>query len=347
MPPLESMNMELAKLRKTLLLATSLIVASMAAYYWQAIVASFAPPPPPQKLTLAVTTYPGSGLPYLAAGMGYFSQEGLEVTLQPHTSGRDALEATLEKHADLGTVAAIPVMFATMNGQQVSIVATIFTAARAHGIVARRDRGILSLADLKGKTIGVTFRTDAHYILSSLLARHRLSLDQAHIENIAPEKMQAALKSGEVDAVSTWEPWLSDVNQATGANGIEFRTATDVVLDYNLAGRKDWIAANGDKVQRMLRALLRAKKFAEEKPQQAHAMIIALMKIDPGTFSTVGPNYRFVVKLDQNLVVTLEDQARWAIENKFSEQTRIPNFLNVIDSTALQAIQADAVSIVR
>ena len=71
------------------------------------------------------------------------------------------------------------------------------------------------------------------------------------------------------------------------------------------------------------------------------------MKLDPGTFDRGEAKYRFVVQLEQNLPIMLEDQARWATQNKFSEQTAIPNFLNAIDTTALMAVQANAVKIVR
>lgn len=326
---------------------SALIVGLILAFYWQSIVAWLVPTlPPQQKITLAVTTYPGSGLPYLALAKGYFSHEGLDVRLQPYTSGRDALNATLEKQADLGTVADIPVMYSTMSGQPVSIVATIFTAGRAYGVIARRDSAIADLADLKGKVVGVTSRTDGHFVLSTMLARHRLLLNQVHIENMPPEKMLMALQNGEVDAVSTWEPWLSAAKQMLGENGVEFRTDGGFVLDYNLAGRADWVVANQDKIQRLLRALLQAKRFADENPQEAHAMITAGMKIDPATFDAVGPTYRFVVQLDQNLLIMLEDQARWAMQNKFSDQTVTPNFLKTINMDALTAVQTDAVKIV-
>lgn len=328
--------------------ALTLIFVLLCAYYWQPLMARLLPSAPLRhKLTIAVTTYPGSGLPYLALAKGYFGEEGLDVTLQPHTSGRDALNAALENHADLATVADIPVMYATMKGERVSIVATIFTASRAYGVVARRDRAINSLADLKDKLVGVTFRTDGHFVLSTMLARHRLALNQLGLSSLAPEKMLAALQSGEVDAISTWEPWLSAAKQQLGANGVEFRSDGGFVLDYNLAARSDWVVAHQDQTERVLRALLKAKRYADEMPKEAHAMIVALMGIDPATFDMAGPNYRFVLQLDQNLLIMLEDQARWAIQNKFSEQHVMPNFLNAINMDALTAVQADAVKIVR
>ncbi|MES2049614.1 MAG: NrtA/SsuA/CpmA family ABC transporter substrate-binding protein [Pseudomonadota bacterium] len=340
------------KRNKIILVPAALIIGLVVAIglptNWQKIHAWIAPRPLQlQKLSLAVNPYPGSGLPHLAAAKGYFADEGLEVSFQPYTSGRDSLKASLEKQADLATVADMPVMYATMKKQPVAIVATIFTASRSYGVVARRSSGVVTLADLKDKIIGVTSGTDGHFVLGTLLARDRLLLNQVKLENLAPEEMQAALLSGKVDAISTWEPWLGAASRALGTEAVEFRSDPGFVIEFNLAGRADWVSANQGKIQSLLRALLRAKHFVDEKPKEAHELIAARMKIDPGTFSTGAANYRFVVQLEQNLLITLEDQARWAIQNKFSDQTVVPNFLNAIDMAALTAVQANAVKIVR
>jgi NitT/TauT family transport system substrate-binding protein len=97
-----------------------------------------------------------------------------------------------------------------------------------------------------------------------------------------------------------------------------------------------------------LRALLRSKRFADENPQAARAIIVAAMKEDPGVFDTIGSNYRFVVQLDQSLLIMLEDQARWAIEHKLTGgRTTMPNFFGMVAADALTAVNHDAVTIVR
>ena len=332
--------------------AVVLIILTLAfiAACWMPVVAWLSPPAalPRLKLNIAlVSNYPGSGLLYVAAAKGYFAQEGLDVTLSPYTSGRDALAAALEKRSDLGAVSCIPVMFAVMEGLPVAIVATIFTASRATGIVARRDRGIEHITDMKNKVVGVTLRTDSHYVLSAMLARHQMSLDDVRIENLRPENMLAAIERGNVDAVSTWEPGLSVAQKTLGGNAVMFRVEGRFLFDFNLAGRADWIQANPEQIKRLLRAMLRARRFSDEQPQAARAIIAATMKMDGGAFDVVGPDYHFVVELNQNLLAVLEDQARWAIQNKLTNRTTMPNFLRMINMDALTAVKPEAVSIVR
>jgi NitT/TauT family transport system substrate-binding protein len=45
--------------------------------------------------------------------------------------------------------------------------------------------------------------------------------------------------------------------------------------------------------------------------------------------------YNFKITLGQSLLVTLEDQARWAIENELTDKTEVPNYLNYIYYDAL------------
>ena len=84
-----------AKRKNTLIAATLLLTVLFAGLIWQANLTQVtAPAPDRQKITIATaSTYLGSGLLYLAQNQGYFAQQGLDVTLAPYTSGRDALNA--------------------------------------------------------------------------------------------------------------------------------------------------------------------------------------------------------------------------------------------------------------
>ena len=136
----------------------ALIVAALlgASYAWLGRTGPGHPAGPIEPVTLAtVNSYAGSLVP-IAQANGYFADEGLGVTIQPHSAGKFALDAALGGQANLATVADIPIMFAAMNGRPVVIVATISMAEKDQGIIGRKDHGVSAPADLKGKRIGVT-----------------------------------------------------------------------------------------------------------------------------------------------------------------------------------------------
>lgn len=336
--------------RKKLLVATAFIMLALSALLaWQVNENINAKAPPSrQAITIAVSnTYIGSTLLYLAQAKGYFAQQGLDVTFLNHTSGRDAVNAVFEQHADLATSSNIPIMFSAMQGLPVSIVATIFSANREHGIVARSDRGIRRISDLKGKTIGVTTHSDSHFVLSTMLAPHQATLDDVQIESLSPDKMVDALQTGKVDAISTWEPGMTRALKALKGNGIEFRTEGGFLFDFNLVGRSDWNKANPDRLQKVLKALLMAQRFIEQAPASARKIILSNMHIDSENFNLEDARFRYVVQLDQNLLIVLEDQTRWAIQAKLTDKKTMPDYLSAIYMNALTAVKPEAVSIVR
>ena len=135
--------------------------------------------------------------------------------------------------------------------------------------------------------------------------------------------------------------------KALGKNAREFRIEGGFFFDFNVVGRRDWNAAHPGQLEKLINALLAAKDYADENPQAAQKIIIESMQMDPTIFDTAGPRYRFVVQLDQNLLIMLEDQTRWAIQANLTAKKNMPDYLSDIDMRPLTAVKPEAVTIVR
>ncbi|MDI6742231.1 MAG: ABC transporter substrate-binding protein, partial [Smithella sp.] len=122
---------------------------------------------PPEKITIAYSINVNPALVYIAFAKNYFKEEGLDATAQPHPFGKPALQSVIEGKADIATVADTPIVFAVMDGKQITTLAVIQTSNKNEAIVARKDRGIAQPDDLKGKIIGVTPGTTAHFFADS------------------------------------------------------------------------------------------------------------------------------------------------------------------------------------
>jgi NitT/TauT family transport system substrate-binding protein len=79
------------------------------------------------------------------------------------------------------------------------------------GIIAKTN--LQSIADLKGKKVAVDEGTPSHFLL--LYAMNKAGLSQKDIEIISAraDETPELLKLGSVDAIVTWEPWLSRAEQ--------------------------------------------------------------------------------------------------------------------------------------
>lgn len=313
---------------------------------WLAGAASV-PVEPLEQVTIATNMAYAGSCPIVAAQeKGYFKGEGVSVVIQPQSSGKAAWESVLQGQANLGTVADLPIMFAALDKQPVSVIATIFKTEKDHGIVGRRDRGITTLESLKGKRIGVTLNTSGHFTLNALLNRGQLSPDEVSVRNYKPEELATALEHGDVDAAATWEPFLGSSMRELGGNGVVFYGQDVYTSIYNVAGVQDYVVSHPETIKHVLRALINGARYCSESPDEASVQFAASTKSDAAKLKASWASYRFNVVLDQGLILALEDEARWAIANKLTKATQVPNYLNHIYLGGLEAVMPAAVTII-
>ncbi|MBI3726742.1 MAG: NrtA/SsuA/CpmA family ABC transporter substrate-binding protein [Burkholderiales bacterium] len=302
---------------------------------------------PLEQVIIATNTeYVGTCSITAAREKGYFAKEGIVVLIQSHSSGKAAMEAVVQGQAHLGTVADIPVMFAGLDQRPVAAIATIFKTDKDHGIVGRRDRGILQPADLKGKRVGVTLSTSGHFTLSAFLNRQKLSVKDVTMINYKPEEFADAIERGEVDAVASWEPFLNTMMTRLGDNGVVFYGKDVYESLYNVVGMRSYISAEPETINKVLRALDQGSNYCNEMPDAARVLHEAGKKTNTKEQRAAWATYRFEIGLDQGLLLALEDQARWAIKNKLTNKTEVPNYLDYIYLDGMEKVKPSAVTII-
>ena len=334
---------------KNLAYATSILLAAAAslagAYVW---VSGTSPPhsaEPLEQVTIANIRYPGTCPVIVAQAKGYFANEGIGVTLLSHSSGRATLDTVFRGQADLGTTGDLPVMFAVMNRQPVSIVATLANSENDLGIVGRKDKGVVTPASLKGKLIGVPMVSAGQFILDVILTRQKLLMSDIKVRDLRPEELSAALAKGDIDAASTWQPYLGTLQTQLGENGTTFHSAGIYDVALSLVGSRDYVAGHPETIKKILRALIGAARFCKDSPDAARELVAQAMKPDIANLKELWPSYRFKVALDQGLILALEDETRWAIKNKLTGRTDAPNYLDHVYLDALKSVAPSAVTI--
>jgi NitT/TauT family transport system substrate-binding protein len=300
----------------------------------------------PEPLTIAVPSIPRFTLVHLAQANGYFKDEGLVVTLQLHRFGKPALESLLAGKADLATCADTPLVFATLQGHPLSVLASIATSTRNNAVVALSAAGVSSPADLPGKRIGVTPGTSGDFFLDTFLLRHGLDRKQVRFSDLKPEEMAAALEQGEVDAVATWNPTAASLQRQLGAKAASF-FAEDVYTETAVvvAGRA-FARERPEAAKRLLRALVRAEAFFHDHPDEARKVVAAALGDDGGLDASLR-QFDFRVRLDQGLLILLEEEARWARRTGRTGSGPSPNFLETLDPVPLLGVKPDAVGLIR
>ena len=321
--------------------ATALVILAALAVFWL----RKPPPPPPEPLVIAVAVN-FIGMPlFVAEQQGFFADEGLQVTFQRRPFGKLALDALLQGEAEVATVAETPIMFASFGKTPFSIIANYMTSGE-HSLVARTDRGIRQVTDLRGRRVGVSVGTSAHYFLHVLLSDQGLT--EADIERVsvpAPEQV-AALTEGRVDAVAAFAPYSTQCRLALGdaalsfPAGIRYTGFTALVVSREIAQQRPATAL------RLLRATDRAITWMRNHRREAIVLGAQELGIEVAAVEAHWEDMRPALALNQAAIVLLEAEARWAINNGLVSAATPPNYLDYFDPSVLQRLRPEAVSVI-
>lgn len=150
----------------------------------------------------------------IAKAKGYFDDAGLEVTFQVGKGGADVAKQVAVGNADLGGGIGDTPLIVRANGLAVKGVALLGSEALTQ-ITWRKDAGVNSIADLKGKSVGVlSFKDTTYYNLLAVLADAGLSKDDVNIQAVGPGGMIKLMISGDLQAISGVPEWTAAIRGA-------------------------------------------------------------------------------------------------------------------------------------
>lgn len=300
----------------------------------------------PVRIAMSITPL---STPFMVAhAKGFFAEHGLlQVTLTPTIGGNRAIKAVLAGEADIATVSDLPTMFHSFTRDDFAILFTFVTSDHDAKVITRRDTGIRTAADLVGKTVGATLGASGHFFLKSFLVYHQVNADSIHLINVSPEDMAKALQYGEVDAISTWEPFAYETVKALGSDAIIISRPEGFYKEtFNAIALKQYISDNKEIMISIARSIDRAIDFIHNNEAEAQAIVMQFFPSTTDFLSAIWKDFVFELSLDQALIVTLENEARWAISNGLVEAKTLPNYLNYIYFDAIKAVRPAAVSVI-
>jgi NitT/TauT family transport system substrate-binding protein len=256
----------------------------------------------PKKVKMTIPVVALSMTPvYLAQAKGFFAEEGLDVEIIPTAGGGPDIRALIAGEVEFSFTTGDNVILAYQEGKPLSMVMSglyrLFINWAMHKEVAK-ERGITEttplgdkLKALKGLTVGVTNIAALTGHLAAFVIRKAGYVPQQDVKIIpvgAGPTWLAALENRKVDLALTAPP-VPDTAISRG-HAIMFINNTKgedpsvpEFLMENLVVRPEMAKKDPDLVRRMVRALLKANKWAlSSTPEQvAEALRPTFAKIDP------------------------------------------------------------------
>lgn len=231
----------------------------------------------------------------LADQLGYFRKEGLDVRVMSSPAGID-VSTELVAGAIQGAVGyydhTIQLQSRGMDVQSVIVL------GQSAGIIelARGAGNMRTMADAKGRKLGVTGFGSSTYVLTRYLAKRAgLASDAYTVVPLATEAaFERAIASGDIDAGMTEEPTATRLlSRGAARTLVDLRSATDTraQLGGSYVGacvymRREWIDAHPQETTRLVRAVQAALRFIQthDAADIAAAVSVSLKGDDPASY---------------------------------------------------------------
>jgi len=274
----------------------------------------------------------------------YFERHGVQVTIRGFDSGKASLAAMLSGEGlDMCTVAQTPIMLNSFYRRDFMIVSMMVSSFTDVKVVCRRDRGITLAGQLEGKRVGITVGSTGQYVLYIALLHAGKKMDSVEVVDMSPSELPPALAEGRVDAIVTWEPHAAKARRLLGEHAVVLDTGDLYREDFYFVAMRELLDASPEAVVRFLGAVHDAQQFIREKEDEAKAIVAHRLGLDPGAVNAVWDEFNFGLGLDQTVLLTLENEARWAVGSGIAEGMRIPNYLNYVSVDGLKQVDPGAV----
>src|SRR3989440_2128251 len=208
----------------------------------------------------------------LTQQLGYFKQEGLDVTLIDEASGQSSENEVLAGQVDAGSGSYNHTIELQAAGKQMEAVVLLNVApGEAEIVSAKVASQIHSVSDLKGKNLGVTeLGSGTQTLTTALLHKVGITADQVHFIPVgAGDTFIAALQQGKIDAGMTTEPTISRI-LSTGAGKVLVDLRSPQSTQAALGGsypficlfmNNSYVDSHKDVVQKIVNAYVKTLKW--------------------------------------------------------------------------------------
>lgn len=269
----------------------------------------------PVDLTVYQITTADSSPLYLGIEKGFFSDEGLNVTVKIAQSGSAIIPSVVSGESPIGYANVVSDLAAIDQGLDIKFVSNCCGVGDdaekdTSEIFVLPDSSIETAADLAGKKIAVN-STKNLGDLTIPIALKKLGVDPSGIQYVPMNysDMAAALERGDVDAIWGVEPFRTqDINAGYRAVLANFTAAIpNSTLGYYITSG-DYANEHPDVVAAFQRALDKSNEYATEHEDELRQTAIDKVGVD-SSIAAVMNFAKFTPGLDEDSVKTYAQAA--------------------------------------
>ena len=301
-----------------------------------------------ERATVRVAYMPnmGSGSSLITGiEMGYFDEVGLDVELTQFQGGPAEIAAMASGDIDIAQIGH-GAHALCIEGQ-----AKIFALdllGVSDEVLANTERGIETVADLKGKTIASTAGTSAEIVLDLVLGTAGLTTDDVTVVEMDANGCVSAMISGQIDACATWAPSTTTIKEQMGDKCVSLGSNGDFVDTVTFPGSfvatEKYASEHEDILVRFTQALMKAQDYRAANIEQVCEWLAKEIEADPETILATKDSGEWLT--GEFLVGALADgtieQYYDSQQQVFVDSGRIPEKVPVSDYVLFDVMQKAA-----
>ncbi|MCV6608145.1 MAG: ABC transporter substrate-binding protein [Campylobacterales bacterium] len=280
----------------------------------------------------------------VADKLGFIEGEGLtNVEINYFPTGRDGFKALVNKEVDFANSTEFVNMKNAFQTNSFSILAST-GEGNINGFIGKKSHGIKKTLDIKGKTIGTSLGTATEFYAGVFAVQNGVLLKDFDLVDVPFQKRGEALKSGEIDGLFTWEPFLYNMTREYKGEFFYSPVPVGFHFYFTFSVDKEFHHKNPEVSKRLLSAFIKAEQWIENNPEKFKKLVQETFQYDSRyTDYTLG-KHSFAVGLPYYLKTLMEIEGDWLVENKIVQKKKV-DFHKIFDREVLRSIQKERVTL--
>ena len=205
-----------------------------------------------------------------------FEKDGIAIRWVQSLGSNKALEFLNASSLDFGSTAGAAALVGRINGNPIKSI-YVYSRPEWTALVTRKDTGISTVADLKGKRVAATRGTDPHIFLIRALQEAGLTEKDVTVVVLQHGDGKAALIRGDVDAWAGLDPLMASAEIENDAS-VFYRNAAANTWGV-LNAREAFANDHPDLVKRVLAGYEKAREWSLKNPEELRKLLVTATKL--------------------------------------------------------------------
>lgn len=284
----------------------------------------------------------------IAKHMGYFEEEGLDVTNVLIESSADLPAYIASGEAPVSAESQYTCTEVAAQGVQIKTLMTNSKTSNTQGLILGAGQTIESAKDLEGKTLGIMNGAGLMLAIQNMCDEMGVDLSKIEIVYLSPSEQVAALENGSIDMMACWEPYMSQAIDGGGTllfTGVKsyFPEKTGDVDWLNFYSTfevtEDYYNENRDVCVKLVTAMVRATDYINENMEECAEIIAQELNNDKDAIYSIMVQNTYENIFDDTFKNAVDDMAEYMYEA--GNIDHVPEFDSYCDPSVLKEVKPE------